>query len=97
MSGKWGKKIFVKTLKHIFQKHFHYQGHDSWNFWNPHGKDKVGKRIIPTLRMVMSWGFKDISHFSDRDLVEHFLSVIKWNYPELYESKRHTVCKVCAV
>ena len=83
MSGKWGKKIVVKTLKHIFLKHFRFLGRDQWNL-NPNDKDKVRKRIIPTLRMVMSWYYKDIEHFSEQDIVGHFLGVIKWNYPEVY-------------
>ena len=91
MSGKWGTEIYVKTLKYLFQKHFDYKGGDSWNF-NPHDKDKVRKRIIPTLRMVLSWKYEKALTLTDRKLVENFLAIIKYEHPELYESKRERVC-----
>ena len=87
MSNMWGNKIFIKTLKHLFQKHFDYKGNDSLDF-NPHDKDKVRERIIPTLRMVLSWEYKNALNLTDRKLVGKFLSIIKHEHPELYESKR---------
>ena len=84
MSRKWGKKINEKTLKHLFLKHFHFRGHDKW-ILNPDDKDNVQKRIIPTLRMVMSWGYKDIAHFTEQEIVGFFLGIIKWNHPEVYK------------
>ena len=87
MSGVWGERIYVNTLKHLFQKHFIYKGDDCWNF-NPHDKDKVTDRIIPTLRMVMSWNNKKTLKLTDRDLVETFLGIIQKDYPELYKAKQ---------
>lgn len=80
----WGKKIHCKTLKHIFRKHFHFRGRDHWCL-NPKDKEKVRNRVIPTLRMVMSWGYR-VGHYTDREIVENFLGIIKWDYPDLYKA-----------
>ena len=90
----WGMEIYEKTLKHIFQKHFHYLQNDTWNV-NPHDKVKVKKRVIPTLRMVMSWKDKKVLKFTERKIVEDFLAIIKYDYPDLYESKCLSVCEFC--
>ena len=90
----WGGKIYEKTLKHIFRKHFHHNHDDIWNV-NPHDKVKVKKRVIPTLRMVMSWKHKQVLKFTERKVVEDFLAIIKYDYPDVYESKRLTVCELC--
>ena len=79
----WGKKIHVKTLKHIFRRHFHYCGRDKWDL-NPNDKEKVRKRVIPTLRMVMSWRYTDTEKDTDKEIVENFLGIIKWNHPDVY-------------
>ena len=79
----WGKKITMKTLKHIFRRHFHFCGRGKWGP-NPNDKDKVRKRVIPTLRMVMSWRYKDTEKYSDREIIEYFLAIIKYDYPEVY-------------
>ena len=87
MSVTWGKKNYINTLKHLFQNHFDYQGDDSWDF-NPHDKEKVTKRIIPTIRMVLSWENKKVLTLTDRKIVGKFLSIIKNDYPNLYKLKQ---------
>ena len=82
---RWGKKIHVKTLKHMFCKHFIFRGRDVWHL-NPNDKEKVRKRVIPTLRMIMSWRYKDIDKDTDQEIVEKFLGIIKWDHPDVYES-----------
>ena len=99
MSGfRWGKRIFKKTLKHIFLKHFHHAGNDKWDL-NPHHTDKLREKILPNLRVIMSWGYNRdyIYNLTERDLVGYFLGIIRWNHPDVYESKRQTICKLCVV
>ena len=69
----------------MFRKHFIFRGRDVWRL-NPNDKDKVRKRVIPTLRMVMSWGYKDIDKYTDQKIVENFLGIIKWDHPEVYKA-----------
>ena len=85
----WGMKIFKKTMKHIFQKHFCFLGGDRWDL-NPHDKEKVRKRVIPTLRMVESWvmGRQQVSNWTDDEVVIQFLRYIRLSHPEFYESNK---------
>ena len=85
----WGKKIFQKTMKHIFQKHFYFLEDNTWDL-NPSDKEKVRKRVIPTLRMVESWvmGHQKVSSWTDDEVVKQFLYYMRHAHPEFYESNK---------
>lgn len=95
----WGYKVYDGTMKDLFKKHFLFIGGPNNESWvvSPFDKRKVQKRVIPTLRMVISWVYPKVTELSDRAVVENFLDYIKKAHPDLYvkrKQKKYTNIRV---
>lgn len=87
----WGDEIITGTLKYIFLKHVHVTGpgEEDW-ILNEHDKPKVSDRIVPTLRMVMSWKLGDriVSNMNDQQILGYLVEYIKTHHNDMYVFKQ---------
>ena len=87
----WGDEIITKTLKHIFWNHVCVTQPGEEDFViKTHKKPKVTVRILPTLRMVMSWklGDQQVIDMNDGEILNYLVEYIKTNYYDMYIFKQ---------
>ena len=87
----WGNRIITGTLKHIFHKHVQVTKPGEENFTiKAHRKPKVTVRILPTLRMVMSWklGAQQVIKLNDEEILQYLVEYIKTHDYDMFIFKQ---------
>ena len=87
----WGDKIINGTLKHMFQNHVRVTIPGAEDFViKAHYKPKVTVRILPTLRMVISWklGNEKVNNMNDEEVLKYLVKYIKTNHNDMFIFKQ---------